>query len=171
MCIKASTLSQLEQRKRKYVFKLPAAAKNYILSVCDELLLPIARIAEGGILYGISTNGISEAMNSANQPARIRGLDMFNDYLRLTTLEQTRSHRNMSERSHVLTEYARVKYQELRVDASICEIVDSDGTTAAVYGKDMNLTCRLVLPTSRQRIPGSYVIECSFGVTEIDFFP
>ena len=67
--VKASAPSQLEKRKRDYIFKLPVAAKNYIRSVRDELQFPIVRITEGEVMYGTSTNGISEAMTSANQPA------------------------------------------------------------------------------------------------------
>ena len=84
----SSTLAELERVKSSWISRLPDAAKNYISSIPDELQFPIARVAEGGMMYGTSTNGISESMNAANNPARVRGLDMFNACLKLIDLER-----------------------------------------------------------------------------------
>lgn len=76
-CIRALSVPELDRIKRTAVQSPEGKVKDYFLSVSDEQLFPCSRTANGEFMYGRSTNGISEAMNSANMRARVQGMDMF----------------------------------------------------------------------------------------------
>ena len=57
----------------------------------DEHQYPVASIVSSSAkMYGKSTNGMSEAMNSANRPCRVRGMDLFNAFAKLIEMEKER---------------------------------------------------------------------------------
>ena len=84
-------------------------------------------------MYGKSTNGMSEAMNSANEPCRVEGLDIYQPFGKLVSLEKRRFDKNLENaetRIHRLSEYARVKYEQNAIVAEGC-VVEIDGHTSA----------------------------------------
>lgn len=108
-----SSIPELDRVKETYINALPDAVMSYIISIPHQHQFPAARVAEQALMYGRSTNGISEATNSANMRARVRGMDMFNVLVALVSMERARSMENQSTARtllHQFTDFARKKY-------------------------------------------------------------
>ena len=172
--VSSMTLQQLQDVKQNQIGKLSVRAKAYIYLVQDEMQYPIARVILGSSkMFGKSTNGMSEAMNSANRPARIRGLDMFNAFAKLIEMEKKRFNANKNDaerRAYPLTEYARKKYEETLRRAENCRVESSDAYAAVVMSLSSRKTFRVEL-TGNQSGAGTLFGSCSCGRSEMVYFP
>ena len=171
--VRAKTMEELNRIKNRKIAHLQQSARNAIYSVIDELQFPIARIVTGAKMYGKSTNGMSEAMNSANRPARVRGLDIFNSFGKLIDLEKRRFDENQMKaraRTHRLSEYARLKFVENEEQSVNCDIESTDENSSVVLCIATQKAYNVVFP-SRERGPGNLYASCSCGYTEVNYFP
>ena len=124
-------------------------------------------------MYGKSTNGMSEAMNSANRPSRVRGMDMFNAYATLIEMEQKRFLSNQSEassRANLFCEYARIKHEKLEVRRRNCVLINANNSSAVVTNNATRETFNISFSGTR-RGAGSFLGNCSCGGTEVEYFP
>ena len=172
--VRATTLQELYRIKNDEIRSLPSMrARRYILDVPDSMQFPVSRIALGSTMYGKSTNGMSESMNSANRPSRVRGLDMFHAFAKLIEMEgdRFRQHKESAHnRAHVLTEYAFKKYCELLVKSRNFTVDFYSGHEATIKCKRSNSLFNVVLPEARCG-PGSLFGSCSCGTPEFEHFP
>ena len=169
----AVTIEDLEREKKKMDQLLSEKEKRAIFSVPDELQFPISRIVTGAVMYGKSTNGMSEAMNSANEPFRVQGLDIYQAFGKMISLEKHRfdeNRRNAEARIHRLSEYARVKYEQNAILAEGC-FVEAESHTSA------NIRCEATQKYFQVLVPdgsggaGKKVGACTCGYPEYNYFP
>ena len=171
--ISAQTLGELQTIKEERLAKLHSKARSYINAVPDELQYPLACLVSGGTLYGRSTNGLSEAMNSGNNSARVQGLDMFNAFARLINLERERFIKNVEygrNRTHRLTEYARTKFLENSKLAENCSVETDNDKSGMILCESSGTSYDVKLPESRAGA-GALFGACSCGRSEYEHFP
>lgn len=133
--VAARSIPELNKAKSEQINRLQTKAHEYMSRVHDWLQFSIERTSLWGKLYGRSSNGFSEAMHSANSGARVRGLDMFNAFVKPILLEQF-CFRNMQmyakDSSHPLSEKAKLLLETNQHLVEFCKVEWHSGRKASV---------------------------------------